>query len=331
MMPLARRSFPRLVIGSFSFTFATFAMLAGVAHAQPYPAKPIRIIVPFPPGGSTDLMARRIGEKLQAAWGQPVVVDNRPGAGGTTGAEALARSAPDGYTIGFGVTGTHSISPLVTKLAYDPQRDFTPISLVVSAPLVLVVGPSVPARTIAEVTALAKAKPGVLTHGTPGNATSMHLTGELYDLQAGVKTTHVPYKGSANAMNDLLGGQISMMWADVLVALPHIKSGKIQPIATTGPARHYTLPDVPTVTESGLAGVETASWQGLFGPAGMPRDVVGKLNAEIVASLKLADIQEFLRGLGFVPIGSSPEAFAAHLQAEITKWSRVVRAANVTQ
>jgi tripartite-type tricarboxylate transporter receptor subunit TctC len=306
---------------------------SSVAIAQPYPAKPIRIVVPFPPGGSTDLLARRIGEKLQAAWTQPVIVENRPGAGGTVGSDAVAKSAPDGYTLLMGVTGTHAISAsLFAKLPYDPVRDFTPITLVVSVPLVLVTGPSVPARSLAEVTALARARPASLTYGSPGNGTSMHLTGEMYNLQAGVATTHIPYRGSAGAMSDLLGGQIAMMWSDILVALPHVRAGKVRAIVTTGAKRHYALPDVPTVAEAGLAGFEVNSWQGLFGPAGMPPEIVARLNAAVVKTLALPDVREFLTAQGFEPSsetsGNSPEAFAAHVRSEVAKWARVVRASN---
>lgn len=303
---------------------------ATAAWAQTYPVKPVRIVVPFPPGGSSDLLARRLAEKMQASFGQSVIVENRAGAGGTIGSEAVAKSAPDGYTLLLGVTGTHAISAsLNPKLGYDPVRDFSAISLVVSVPLVLVTGNTFPARTLAEVTAAARARPSAVTFGSPGNGTSMHLTGELYNIQAGVNTTHVPYKGSAGAMNDLLGGQIAMIWSDILVALPQIRAGKIRAIATTGAKRHYALPDVPTVTEAGLSGVEVNSWQGLFGPANMPRDLVARISTEVSRALAQTDVREFLSNLGFEPIGSSPEVFARHVQSEVTRWARVVKTAGV--
>ena len=322
-LPLSRR---RLLAA------AAVACVAGTAQAQSgFPSRPLRIVVPFPPGGSTDLLARRLGEKLSPALGQPVIVENKPGAGGTTGADFVAKSAPDGHTLLMGVTGSNAIAAsLFSKLPYDPLKDFAPVSVVVSAPLVLAVNASSPIRSTRDYLAAARAKP--LTYGTPGNGTSMHLTGEMFDQAAGVKLTHVPYKGSAPALNDLLGGTLDSMFGDFLVLLPQIKAGKVTPLAVTSSRRHPLLPEVPTVAESGLpglAGFEASSWQGLFAPAGTPREVVARLNAEVVKALEAADIREFFGSQGFIVGGSTPEQFKAFIETEVPKWGRVVKAANV--
>ena len=327
-----RRSLLATVLGLIA------TALTPLAFAQTaFPSKPIHIVVPFPPGGSTDLLARRIGEKLATTMGQPVVVDNKPGAGGTTGADFVAKSAPDGYTLLMGVTGSNAIAAsLFPKLPYDPVKDFTFISQVVSAPLVLSVNSSSSIRTVADYVAASRAKP--MTYGSPGNGTSMHLAGEMFDLSTGVKLTHVPYRGSAPAMNDLLGGTLQSMFGDFLVLLPQIRAGKITPIAVTSARRHPMLPEVPTIAEAAsgpnaipaLAGFEASSWQGLFGPPGMPRDIVAKLNTEVVKALDAADIREFFGSQGFIVAGSSPEQFKSLVEAEVPKWGRVVRAAKVT-
>jgi tripartite-type tricarboxylate transporter receptor subunit TctC len=317
-----------------SFAFATAALLAlpCASFAQAYPSKPIKIVVPFPPGGSTDLLARRLGEKLSAAMGQPVIVENKPGAGGTTGADHVAKSAPDGYTLLMGVTGSNAIAPsLYPKLPYDVLKDFAPISLVVSAPLVLAVTASSSIKTVKDYIAAARAKP--MTYGTPGNGTSMHLTGEMFVLATGVKLTHVPYKGTAPALNDMLGGTLESMFGDFLVLMPQIKGGKVRPIAVTSTQRHPLLPDVPTIAESGVPGLEkfeASSWQGLFAPAGTPRDVVAKLNAQVVKALESPDIKEFFGSQGFIVAGTSPEQFRAFIEAEVPKWGGVIKAAHVT-
>ena len=310
---------------------------AAWAQAAPFPSKPIRIVVPFPPGGSTDLLARRIGEKLATALGQPVVVDNRPGAGGTTGADAVAKSAPDGYTLLMGVTGSNAISAsLYPKLPYDPVKDFAFVCQVVSAPLVLSVNATSPIKTVRDYLAAARAKP--MTYASPGNGTSMHLTGEMFDLATGAKMTHVPYRGSAPAMNDLLGGNVQSMFGDFLVLLPQIRAGKVTPIAVTSSKRHPLLPDVPTIAEAAtgpnaipaLASFEASSWQGLFAPAGTPRDIVIRLQTEVAKALDSADIKEFFGSQGFIVAASTPEQFKALIEAEVPKWARVVKAANVT-
>lgn len=311
--------------------FAALAALPALSFAQAFPSKPVRLVVPFPPGGSTDLLARRLGEKLAVSLGQPVVVDNRPGAGGTTGADSVARSAPDGHTLLMGVTGSNAIAAsLYPRLPYDTLRDFTPVSSVVSAPLVLAVGSASNLRTVRDFIAAAKADP--ITYGTPGNGTSMHLTGEMFHLATGARLTHVPYKGSAPALNDMLGGSLQSMFGDLLVLLPQIRAGKVRPIAVTSLRRHPLLPEVPTIAESGVAGLErfeATSWQGLFAPAGLPREVLARLNTEVVKALEAPDIKEFFGSQGFLVGGSTPEQFRALIEAEVPKWGQVIKAANV--
>jgi tripartite-type tricarboxylate transporter receptor subunit TctC len=263
--------------------------------------------------------------------GQPVVVENKPGAGGTSGSDFVAKSAPDGYTLLMGVTGSNAIAAsLYPKLPYDTLKDFAPVSVVVSAPLVLAVSAASPIKSVQDYLAAARAAP--MTHGTPGNGTSMHLTGEMFALATGVKLTHVPYRGSAPALNDLLGGTLQSMFGDFLVLLPQIKAGKVRPLAVTSLKRHPMLSDVPTLAESGVPGLEkfeAASWQGMFAPAGTPREVVTKLNAELVKALESADIKEFFGSQGFIVGGSTPEQFKAYIEAEVPKWGRVIKAANV--
>jgi tripartite-type tricarboxylate transporter receptor subunit TctC len=306
---------------------AVLLAAAAQAFAQDYPARPIRIVVPFPPGGSTDVIARRIGEKFQQSMGQPVVVENKPGAGGAVGSELVARSPADGYTLMIGVTGSHAVSvSLNPKLPYHPLKDFEPVSMVVSAPLTIVVNPSIPATTLKELVALGRP----LNHGTPGNGTSMHLTGEMFNLAAGTKFVHVPYKGTAGALNDLIGGQIQLMFGDFLVTLPQVKAGKIRALAVTSLRRHPLLPEVPTVAESGYPGFEALSWQGLFAPAGTPAPVVAKLNAELVKAMAAPDMREYFAQQGFFVGGNSPAEFRAFVEKEIPKWAQIVKAANVT-
>ena len=327
MNPTSLRSAGRrLALGS-AVALAVMAMLPSLAYAQSFPTKPIRIVVPFPPGGSTDLLARRIGEKLAAAWGQPVVVDNRAGAGGTLGADYVAKSAPDGYTLLMGVTGSNAIAnALYPKLPYDVVKDFAPVSLVVSSPLVLVRNPGFAPKTVQEVVAAAKAKPGSISYGSPGNGTSMHLTGEMFKLSAKVSMLHIPYRGSAGALSDLMGGQIDTMFGDFLVVWPQLESGKLQPIAVTSKTRHKMLPNVPTIAESGYPGFEALSWQGLFAPAATPPAIVEQLNREVNKALASAEIQEYFGSRGFTLGGSSATEFKAFVKVEADKWAKIVQA-----
>jgi len=317
--PLSRRA---------ALAWASLAMLLpGPGHAQTaFPTKTIHIVVPFAPGGSTDVLARKLGDKLAAAWGQPVVVDNRPGAGGTVGADFVAKSAPDGYTLLAGVTGSNAIAQaLYPKLPYDVIKDFAPLSMMVSAPLVLAVNPDVKAASAAEFLALVKSKPDQLSFGSAGNGTSMHLTGEMYKQAANVAMVHVPYRGSAAMLTDLMGGQIQVTFGDVLVLLSQIQAGKIRALAVTSKTRHPLLPEVPTLDEAGLKGFEALSWQGLFAPAGTPPDIVDKLSTEINKALQSADIKEFFAAQGFIVQGSTPAAFKAFIASEVEKWTPIVK------
>ena len=309
------------------------ALAAPAVRAQSYPSRPLRIVVPFPPGGSTDLLARRIGEALTKSLAQPVVVENRPGAGGTTGADFVAKAPADGYILLLGVTGSNAISvSLYPKLPYNPVSDFTPVTQVVSAPLVLVVNAASGIKSVRDYVSAARTKP--LTYASPGNGTSMHLTGEMFALAAGVTLTHVPYKGSAGALNDLLAGTADSMFGDFLVVLPQIRAGKVLALGVSSSQRHPLLPDVPTIAEAGaglgsLPTLEAASWQGLFAPPGTPRDIVARLNAEVIKALDSAEIKGFFSPQGFIVAGSTPEQFKALVESEVQKWGRIVKAANV--
>jgi tripartite-type tricarboxylate transporter receptor subunit TctC len=301
-------------------------VLASLAWAQSYPAKPIRLVVPFPAGGTTDILARAVAQRLTDDWGQPVVVDNRPGAGGNIGTELVAKAAPDGYTLEMGTVGTHAINAsLYAKLPYDPVKDFAPVILVAGVPNVLVVNPAVPATTLQELIAYAKANPGKLNFASPGNGTSGHLCGELFKVMAGVQMAHVPYKGSAPALHDLIGGQVQLMFDNLPSALPQIKAGKLRALAVTSTTRAPALPDVPTLAEAGVPGYAAASWFGLFAPAGTPPAVVAKVNTAVAHWLASPEAKEKLLAAGADPAGGSPEDFARHVAAEATKWAKVVR------
>ncbi len=302
-------------------------MLPSLAAAQSYPTKPVHIVVPFPPGGSTDLLARKIGEQLSLVWHQPVIVDNRGGAGGTIGSDFVAKAAPDGYTLLMGVTGTNAISgALYPALPYDVGKDFAPVSLVVSAPLVLVRNPSFPAATVQQLVALLKAKPGSVSFGSAGNGTSMHLTGEMFKLAAGVHMVHIPYRGSAGALQDLMSGQLQVMFGDFLVVYPQLQAGKLDALAVTSKQRNALLPHVPTIAESGFPGFEALSWQGVFAPAGTPPAIVEQLNREINKILASPEMQEYFGSRGFTLGGSTPAEFQRFVQAETIKWAKIVKA-----
>jgi tripartite-type tricarboxylate transporter receptor subunit TctC len=298
----------------------------GGAWAQSYPAKPIRFIVPFPPGGSADILARAIGQKAGEGLGQSLVVENRPGAGTAIGAEALARSPADGYAVMIGTVSSHAINPALNpKLAYDPVKDFTPISLVASIPFAMIVHPSVPAKSVREFISLAKSKPASLNYSSAGNGTSNHLAGELLKSMAGIDIVHIPYKGSAPALNDLVAGQVSLMFDLVLTAAPHVKSGAVRGLAVTGAKRSSALPELPTVAESGVPGYEVSAWFGIFAPAGMPQPVVQRLNADFVKALQQPELRQRLASQGAEPLTSTPDEFAAYLRSEIAKWAKVVK------
>ena len=299
--------------------------LLAAAQAGDFPNKPIRLVVPFPPGGATDAAARLVAVKMSEHWGQPVVVDNRAGAGGNVGSDLVAKSAPDGYTLVMGVTGSHAINTsLYSKMPYDPVTDFVAISQVAVVPNVLVVHPSVPAHNLAELVALAKKEPGKLNYASLGNGTAAHLGMEMLKAEAGVDITHVPYKGSAPAVADLLAGQVQMMVDGLPSALPHVKAGKLRAIALTSLHRAPALPDLPTIAET-YPGFYADAWSGLFAPKGTPQPVVDKLSAEVQRILKLPDVREKLAGLGAEPVGSTQAEFSAHVKREIDKWAKVVK------
>ena len=304
------------------------ALLAGSlpASAQPYPNRPLRIVVPFPPGGGTDIGTRIVAQKLQEAWGQAVIVENKPGAAGIVGTELTAKSAPDGYTFMMGNIGTHAINvSLYKKLAYDPVRDFAPVSMVADLPLLLLVHPSVPANSVKELIALAKSQPGKLNFSSSGAGGSMHVAAELFKSMTGVDMVHIPYKGGAPAVADLLSGQVALSFSTVLETIQHVKAGKVRALAVTNDHRSIALPDLPTIAEAGLPGYQSISWLALFAPAGTPKDIVNKVSAESVRILKLPDVKERLLAQGAEPIGSTPEQLAAILAADIAKYAKVIR------
>src|SRR5438552_2156676 len=295
---------------------------------DPYPSKPLRFILPFPPGGPTDILGRLIGERLASSLGQPVIIENRGGAGGNVGAEAAAKSAPDGYTLVL-LAPSLAISPsLYSKLNYDPLRDFAPISLVATVPNVIVTQPEL-APTLQEFIARAKAKPGEMNFGSGGSGTSNHLAGELFNIVAGAKLVHVPYKGVNLAMNDVLSGQIHLVVIGVPAAAPHIKAGKLRALALVAPQRAAALPEVPTVAEAGLPNFEVTTWYGILAPAGTPKAIVTRLNAELVKAMHAPDLKERLAAMATDPATSTPEEFADYIKREIAKWGEVVRQAGL--
>ncbi len=299
---------------------------AGSVYAQPYPSKSIRYVVPYAPGGSTDIVARVLALKLSEAMGQQVVVDNRPGAGGSIGADIVAKSPPDGYTMVTAVTGIMAINQfLYRKLPFDPEKDFAPVTQVGSLPLILVVHPSLPAKSVREFIAIAKAKPGQLNYGSSGVGTATHMTTELFKTMAGVDLVHIPYKGSGQVMGDVIGGQLALIFDQVVSSLPHVQGGKLRMLGITSAKRFQSLPDLPTIAESGVPGYESISWAGVAVPAGTPKEIVARLHVEIVKVLAMPDIRErFLRD-GIETVGSTPEQFAEHIRRERIKWAKVVK------
>ena len=318
----------RTLLAALAASLAVAAAVPPAALAQTaFPTRPIRIVVPFPPGGTTDILARAAAQKMAEAWKEQAVVDNRPGAGGNIGAELVAKAPPDGYTMLMGTVGTHSINAsLYAKMPYDHVRDFAPVILVAAVPNVLVVHPSVPVNSVAELIAYAKANPGRLNFASSGSGTSIHLAGELFKVMAGVTMTHVPYKGSAPAIADLVGGQVQLMFDNLPSALPQIKAGRLRALGVTSAQRAPALPDVPTIAESGLPGYEASSWFGLLAPAGTPKDVIAKVNGEVARWLASPEAKEKLLSQGANAAGGTPEDFARHIAAETAKWQQVVKA-----
>jgi tripartite-type tricarboxylate transporter receptor subunit TctC len=305
------------------------ALTAGAACAQTYPSKAVRLVVPFLAGGSTDIVGRTVAQKLSEMWGQQVFVDNRPGGGTTIGTDMVAKAAPDGYTL-LVTPAPFTINPsLLAKLPYDALTDFAPVTLINTTPLVMVVHPGVPAKNVKELIALAKAKPGKLNFGSSGTGGSNHLAGELFDAMAGVKMVHIPYKGNAGALTDIVGGHLDLVYNGITSAVSLVRGGKLRALAVTSLQRSAALPDVPTLDESGLKGFEAVAWNGLSAPAKTPRDVIMKINADVIKIVNSPELKERLKADGSDPVGNSPEQYAAFLRNEITKWAKVIKFANV--
>jgi tripartite-type tricarboxylate transporter receptor subunit TctC len=305
---------------------AALATFAPPATADVYPAKPIRFVVAFPPGGGTDIIARSIAQKLSERLAQQVLVDNRPGAGGNIGTDIVAKSAPDGYTMLMGSAGPLAINAsLFATMPFDPVRDLAPVTLAASTPNVLVVHPSLKVSSVKELIALARSRPGAINFASSGHGTPAHLAGELFNSMAGVKLVHVPYKGAAPALADLLGGQVQLMFSTMPPALPHVKDGKLRALAVTSLKRSPAMPELPTVAEAALPGFEANTWHGVVLPAGTQPAIIARLNREIVAILHLPEVVERLSSQGAEPVGSTPEEFAAYIRSETVKWAKVVR------
>ena len=319
------------MIRAFACLLAVASLVgATVCGAQPYPSKPIRLIIPFPPGGATDIIGRTLAQKLSVQLGQNVIVDNKPGAGGTLGSAEAAKAAPDGYTILLATTSTHSIAPSLYKnISYSAEKDFATITEVATATNVLIVTPNLPVKDVAELIALAKAKPDALNYASSGNGTIVHLQSELFKLASGTQLTHVPYKGTALAIPDLISGQTQLMFDSLVSALPHIKGGKVKALAVTSAKRTPLLPDVPTVMESGLPDYVVNTYFGLFAPPGTPRDIVQRLQKEAMIAVQSADVKERFASQGAEPVGGTREALSALIKSETGKWKRVIDAGQI--
>jgi len=308
--------------------FAAGLAAGNALAADKYPTKPIRFVVPFAPGGGTDIVARVIAQRMTEALGEQVVVDNRGGAGGTIGAEINARAVPDGYTL-IMVSGSYAVNPTVYKLPYDPITGVTPVAQIATGPFVVVVHPSVPVKNIRELIALAKAKPGALNFASTGTGGITHLTTELFKLMAHVNLTHIPYKGTGPAIIDLLGGQVHVLFGASAAVVPHVRTGKLRALAVTGPERMGALPDLPTVNESGLPGYEVSLWYGVLGPKGLPKDIVARWNSEIKRIVQTQEMKDRFASEGLTPAPGAPGDFAKVLKRDIEKWMKVVKDANV--
>lgn len=310
--------------------FAVIALVAGCgatsqAALQAYPVKPLRMVVGYPPGGPTDVLARIVAQKLGESWGQQVIVDNRPGASGMIGAELAARAAPDGYTL-LMVPVTYAVTPsLFPKMAYDAEKDLAPVAQVAAAPFMLVVHPTLPVKTVKDLIALARSRPGQLNYASASTGGMPHLAGELFNTMTGVKMVHIPYKGAAPATTDLVSGQVSLMFNNMLSAMPHVKSGRLRAVAVTSTKRSAAVPELPAIAET-VPGYEASGWYGALAPAATPRDIINKLNAEMNRVMRLPDVMQRLAGDGVEAVGATPEQFAGYLRREIAKWGKVVRA-----
>ncbi len=316
-------------IPAFAFALCTLALPARAEDE--YPARPVKIVVPFAPGGSTDVVARILADKLAAELKQSFIVDNRAGASGNIGADAVAKAPADGYTLLMGTTGVLSINAhLFKNMPFDPAKDFAPVVYTSLITNILVVNPAVPARSVAELIALAKAKPGALTFASSGAGSSTHLSGELFKSLAGVDVLHVPYRGSSQALIDVIAGQVTMLFDNAPSSLPFVEQGKLRALAVTSTRRLPNLPDVPTLDEAGVRGYESLSWSGLVTPAGTPRPVIDKLNAAVGRVLRMEDVKQRFASLGVDAVGGTPEQFAAHVRAESEKWGKLIKTSNIT-
>ena len=306
------------------------ALAASSALAQTYPSKPVRLVLPYPPGGGSDTIARPLAQKMTEGFGQQVVVENRGGANGNIGMEAVARSAPDGYTLIFALSAQLAINPgLYRKIPYDPLRDYAPITLFGSGIYILVVHPSLPVKSVKELIALAKARPGQIAYSSSGNGSGGHLAAELLNSMVGIKMLHVPYKGGGPALMDLIAGQVQVLYATQLASWPHIQSGRVRALAVSTEKRPASLPDLPTIAEAGVPGYDSGVWYAVLAPAGTARDIIAKLNAEIVRALNQPDYRGFLVKNGIEPIGSPPEELTRTIKSELTKWAKVIKDAGV--
>lgn len=308
----------------------TMTTAFAVHAATPYPTKPIRIIVAYTPAGATDILARVVGQKLSESWGQPVIVDNRAGAAGNIGTEVAAKANPDGYTLIMGTAGTHGINvSLYRHLNWHPVKDFSPVSLVAMVPNIMVINNALPFKSVRDLIAYAKANPGKLSYGSPGNGSTAHLSMELFKSMTGTNLVHIPYKGSAGVLADVMGGQIAVTIDNMPPYLPQVKAGKIRALAVSPAKRSSAAPDIPTIAEAGVPGYDSGAWFGLLAPAGTPKDIVSKLSVETARILKLPDVNKRISELGAEPVGSTPEEFAALIKSEIAKWAKVIKDANV--
>jgi len=309
---------------------AALLCTAPLSHAQVWPARPIRFVAPFPPGGPVDVLARLIAQKVTEKSGQPVVVENRPGAAGNLGIDMVAKAAPDGSTLLHVPAGNITINAtLIRDMPFNWDRDFVPVTMIATAPNLLAVHPGVAARTVPELVALAKANPGKLTYGSPGIGSGLHLSGELFRREAGIDIVHVPYKGTTQAMNDLLGGQLTMMFGALPTLMPQVKAGKLRALAVTSAQRAVAAPDLPTIAESGLPGVDVSSWYAIMAPAKTPPDIVSAVADEVRRILALPEVRQTLDAQGLAPVGMRPAEFAAHIRRETAAWARVIRDANI--
>jgi tripartite-type tricarboxylate transporter receptor subunit TctC len=314
------------LVGAVMIAATAFA-LSPQAGAQDYPTKPVRMVVPFTPAGTTDILARIVSQKLSEAWGQQFVVENRPGAAGNLGSDMVAKAAPDGYTLLMGTVSSHGINPtLYNKMPYDAVKDFQPVTLVALVPNMLVVHPSVEAKNVQELIALAKKNPGKLNVASSGSGTSIHLSAELFKTLTGVDMLHVPYKGSGPAVTDLVGGQVQLMFDNMPSSIEHVRAGKLRALGVTTAKRSPAMPDLPTIAEQGVAGYEATSWFGVMAPAGTPKPIVDKLSQQIAKDIKSSSGTKLLAEQGAEPVGNTPEEFAAFITAEIAKWAKVIQA-----